>query len=139
MSCQECDKIREQNIQGKNIAYLRVGNGNVAVAACNKHFNMLRQLMGSNVCEDAPVHRVIEEERPATSGLDLEKLANLEHEQWAHWTRYMLDNLTDDNIKRWRLQIDIPYSELSEKEKESDRKWARKAMRQRIFESEDNG
>lgn len=59
----------------------------------------------------------------------LEKLADLEHEQWAHWTRYMLDNLTDENINRWRLQIETPYSELTEKEKESDRSWARKAIK----------
>ena len=58
----------------------------------------------------------------------LEELANLEHEQWAHWTRYMLNNLTPENIERWKGQCDTPYSELSEKEKESDREWARKVM-----------
>jgi len=57
-----------------------------------------------------------------------EKLAALEHEQWAHWTKHMLDNLTPENIERWRKQIDTPYEELSEEEKESDRKWARKVM-----------
>ncbi|KKM63636.1 hypothetical protein LCGC14_1509520 [marine sediment metagenome] len=57
-----------------------------------------------------------------------EKLAALEHEQWAHWTRYMLDNLTFDNIKRWKVQIDTPYSELTEKEKDSDRIWADKVL-----------
>jgi len=50
-----------------------------------------------------------------------ERLAAIIHEQWAHWTWYMLDNLTDENIKRWRKQIDLPYSALSEKEKDSDR------------------
>jgi hypothetical protein len=58
----------------------------------------------------------------------IEKLAALEHEQWAHWTRYMLDNLTPENIQRWRRQIETPYEDLSEKEKESDRVWARKVM-----------
>ncbi len=58
----------------------------------------------------------------------IERLAKLEHEQWAHWTRYMLDNLTDENIARWRRQIETPYAELSEEEKESDRKWARKVI-----------
>ncbi len=57
-----------------------------------------------------------------------EKMAELEHEQWAHWTRYMLDNLTDENIERWRRQIDTPYSVLTDKEKESDREWADKAL-----------
>jgi len=58
----------------------------------------------------------------------LEQLAELEHEQWAHWTKYMLDNLAPENIERWKRQIDTPYSELSEKEKESDRNWARKVI-----------
>ena len=58
----------------------------------------------------------------------IEKLAALEHEQWAHWTRYMLDNLTPENVQRWRRQIETPYKDLSEKEKESDRVWARKVM-----------
>jgi len=51
----------------------------------------------------------------------LEKLAELEHEQWTHWTEYMLSNLTKENIRRWKKQVKTPYSELSEKEKESDR------------------
>jgi hypothetical protein len=58
----------------------------------------------------------------------LERLAALEHDQWAHWTRYMLDNLTEENIARWRRQIETPYAELSEREKESDRNWARKVI-----------
>ncbi len=58
----------------------------------------------------------------------IEKLANLEHKQWAHWTNYMLKNFTKENIKRWKKQIKQPYSKLSEKEKESDRKWARRVL-----------
>lgn len=40
----------------------------------------------------------------------------------------MLNNLTDTNIKRWSQQLLTPYSELSDKEKESDRSWARKVI-----------
>lgn len=57
-----------------------------------------------------------------------EKLAELEHEQWAHWTKYMLENLTDENIERWKRQVETPYNELSEEEKMSDREWADKAI-----------
>jgi len=53
-----------------------------------------------------------------------EKLAELEHIQWAHWTEYMLDNMTPENIDRWRNQIKTAYKDLSEKEKDSDRKWS---------------
>ena len=58
----------------------------------------------------------------------VEKIAPFEHDQWAHWTKYMLDNLTDENIARWRKQIGTKYEDLSEEEKESDRVWARKLL-----------
>jgi hypothetical protein len=57
-----------------------------------------------------------------------EWLADLEHKQWAHWTKYMLDNLTEDNIKKWRRQIDTPFEKLSEQEKKSDFEWADKVI-----------
>ena len=53
-----------------------------------------------------------------------DKIAKLEHEQWAHWTKYFLNNATPENIDRWNKQIDTPYEQLTEKEKESDRVWA---------------
>lgn len=59
----------------------------------------------------------------------IENLADLEHAQWSHWTKYMLDNLTEKNIQRWKKQIETPHSELSEKEKESDMEWARKVLK----------
>lgn len=55
-------------------------------------------------------------------------VAEVEHEQWAHWAEHMLNNSTDENIARWRQQIETPYDQLTESEKEKDRKWARKAM-----------
>lgn len=64
----------------------------------------------------------------------IEKLAALEHEQWAHWTKYMLtklgehSNSANADVRRWWRQIETPYADLSEKEKESDREWARKVL-----------
>jgi hypothetical protein len=62
----------------------------------------------------------------------LEKLAALEHEQWAHWTEYMVKSVpvefSNEDIKRWRRQIETPYEELSEYEKDSDRRWASKVL-----------
>ena len=58
-----------------------------------------------------------------------ERLAALEHEQWAHWTRYFLDHLTPENAELWRRQINTPYNELSESEKDSDRDWADQVLR----------
>ena len=84
-------------------------------------------------------------------GALIEKLAALEHEQWAHWTKYMLDYLhrnarcndgfciecgtpdPEDHVEecsvgRWMHQIDTAYEQLSEKEKKSDQEWARKVL-----------
>jgi len=94
----------------------------------------------------------------------IEKLAALQHEVWAHWTKYMLDTLaplfgnnimTENQVRaifelvpaeganaehiqktkdafatidRWRRQIETPYADLTEKEKDSDREWAEKAL-----------
>jgi len=73
-----------------------------------------------------------------------EQLAAFEHQQWAHWTRHMLDTLQEviglgfyearDNgidlsetkaaLDRWRRQIQTAYEDLTEDEKDSDRVWA---------------
>jgi len=58
----------------------------------------------------------------------IEKLADLEHQQWAHWTDYFVRNSNSENIQRWKLQSKTPYSNLSEKDKEKDRIWARKIL-----------
>ncbi len=60
--------------------------------------------------------------------INVEAVAAVEHDQWAHWTAYMLDNLSRENIIRWSLQIETPYAELTEAEKDSDREWANKAI-----------
>ena len=68
---------------------------------------------------------------------DLETHAKIEHEIWSHWMRYLFEvsyNQRDDGcvvipaeqVKRWKRQMDTPYAELTEREKESDREQARK-------------
>jgi hypothetical protein len=84
-----------------------------------------------------------------------ERLAALEHEQWVHWTRYMLEELKPlldlacrldvlltvetlhraDAIdqalgarRRWARQMNTAYADLSEKEKDSDREWADRVL-----------
>jgi hypothetical protein len=65
-----------------------------------------------------------------------EKAAALEHTQWAHWTEYMLNMLclqhpelnTNENVIRWRKQIDTRYEDLTEQEKQSDREWVDKGV-----------
>jgi len=77
---------------------------------------------------DATIKAQLETAYEMKSLATLERLAALEHEQWAHWTRYMLNNITIENVNRWGTQIETPYSELTEEEKGSDRQWARKVL-----------
>ena len=60
----------------------------------------------------------------------LEKLAELEHDQWMSWTKYLVENepsLFPSLISKWYMNWK-PYADLSEEEKEKDRIWARKAL-----------
>lgn len=66
-----------------------------------------------------------------------EKLAAIEHERWADWQRYVHSvcyenkgiggeptgelTIPSEHARRWERQIETPYNELSEKEKDSDR------------------
>jgi L-rhamnose mutarotase len=75
----------------------------------------------------------------------LEALAELEHQQWAHWMRYLQVKLktiieyeagseawnrieADPVMQRWVRQMETPYKDLSPKEKDSDREWAQKVL-----------
>ena len=62
-----------------------------------------------------------------------ERLADLCHEQWSGWMKYQFSRFTENNDKmelssiwvlRWTRQLCTPYADLTEKEKDSDRKEA---------------
>lgn len=75
----------------------------------------------------------------------IEKGADLEHDRWAKWQKYFFSKclikpqhevggqddrfvyfaLPKDLYERWNRQIDTPYIDLSEQEKESDREQVR--------------
>ena len=68
---------------------------------------------------------------------DLERLAELCHEQWSGWMEYMFSKCDGTALpgyrvipewaeKRWTRQLLTPYAELSEEEKDSDRKEAQR-------------
>ena len=73
-----------------------------------------------------------------------EKLADLCHEQWSGWMKYMFSKCFAEKgqydpetgnliipkwaVDRWRRQMTTPYAELSEEEKGSDRKEAEKFL-----------
>jgi hypothetical protein len=60
----------------------------------------------------------------------LEKLAELEHEQWWKWSEKLKrdEPISEQTVKRWQHYWK-PYSELTEIEKEQDRVWARKVLK----------
>lgn len=60
----------------------------------------------------------------------LEKLAELEHEQWVSWARGLCvveGGISLARRMRWE-SLFVPYRELPEEEKEKDREWARKVF-----------
>lgn len=68
----------------------------------------------------------------------LEELASVEHMRWAHWQRYMHEKgqrqpdgslvIPAELVEKWQRQIDTPYVDLSESEKESDREQVRRYL-----------
>jgi hypothetical protein len=81
----------------------------------------------------------------------LEELAEIEHERWAHWQTYLHSlcekeedgslRIPKDLVSRWLKQISTKYSDLSEKEKESDRDQVRRYIPiiSRAFQDFSNG
>jgi len=68
----------------------------------------------------------------------LDRLAAVEHERWAHWQRYVHEQcrptadgslvIPAELVKRWSRQIETPYAELTEAERESDRDQVRRYL-----------
>lgn len=61
--------------------------------------------------------------------LDIERLAALEHDQWAFLIKHLLEvepTISQERREKWLKLAATPYEELSEEEKEKDRVWARK-------------
>ncbi len=78
--------------------------------------------------------------KPVREAIDelVEHLAAIEHERWSHWQRYLHSKCSEtkdgmvqfaaDLFRRWTIQIETPYANLSEKEKESDRQEVRRYL-----------
>ena len=69
----------------------------------------------------------------------IEKLAELCHEQWSDWMKYLFSRckvnfdgsvtIPEWAVTRWKNQIITTYEDLSENEKNSDRDEARKFIK----------
>ena len=78
-------------------------------------------LYGADVCaSDEP------------SNKEVERIAAVQHEIWSHWMRFLFGECVviapAELERRWRRQMNTPYAELTEEEKESDREQARKVI-----------
>ncbi len=58
-----------------------------------------------------------------------EQLAELEHDQWVDWSKTIAHNknLSGGRLRRWQ-KLWVPYNQLTETEKDSDRAWADKVI-----------
>jgi hypothetical protein len=57
----------------------------------------------------------------------LERLAELEHEQWMHWSQSVAAEVSAGRRQRWQACW-VPYADLPEEVKELDRQWARRVL-----------
>ena len=68
-----------------------------------------------------------------------EKIAEVQHSVWSHWTKYQFSrctknpdgslNIPPELIDRWQRQSETSYAELTDEEKESDRHQADKVLK----------
>jgi hypothetical protein len=57
----------------------------------------------------------------------IERLAELEHEQWVYWSKGVAAEVSKERRRRWQ-SLWVPYDQLAENVKEEDRIWARKVV-----------
>lgn len=60
----------------------------------------------------------------------LEKLADLQHEIWSHWMKYLFEvsiqnedgsvTIPAEKVTRWKRQMNTEYADLSTREQKSD-------------------
>jgi len=70
--------------------------------------------------------------------LGLEHMAEVVHEVWCMWMRYLFTKgwalqdkgfkIDTESVSRWKRQMNTPYAQLSEDEKQSDRDIARRYL-----------
>ena len=67
-----------------------------------------------------------------------EKLADVQHAIWSHWMDYLFNQCQEypdgsmmipaEKALHWQRQLNTPYAELTEREKDSDRDQADKVL-----------
>ncbi len=57
----------------------------------------------------------------------VERVAEVEHEQWTAWSKNVAPEVSPERRARWEKYW-VPYKDLPDEVKEQDRIWARKAL-----------
>jgi hypothetical protein len=60
----------------------------------------------------------------------IERLADLEHQEWMHWAKALIadePNLDAKRVDHWRSSF-VPYAALPEPVKDLDRTWSRRVL-----------
>ena len=57
----------------------------------------------------------------------VEALAEIEHEQWMHWSQAVAKEVPATTREKWQASW-VAYDELTNELKEADRVWARKVV-----------
>jgi len=57
----------------------------------------------------------------------IERLSQVEHEQWMAWSKSVASDVSPERLQTWK-SLWIPYEELPDEQKELDRYWARRAL-----------
>ncbi len=57
----------------------------------------------------------------------VEALAEIEHEQWLHWSQAVRAEVNTETLGKWQRSW-VDYDELTDDLKEADRVWARKVL-----------
>jgi hypothetical protein len=68
----------------------------------------------------------------------LDEIANVQHEIWSHWMRYLFEislqnkdgtvTIPADKVERWKRQMITKYANLSDDEQRSDLEQAQKVV-----------
>ena len=112
-----------------------------AVCGCDIEYNDCSPKAATALT--ALVRRLLEREKVLTSPETIERLAAIEHERWSGWMRHLFNKsikginaqgeiveavIPEWACRRWMRQMDTPYADLTEEEKESDRAEVRKTL-----------
>ncbi|KKN03724.1 hypothetical protein LCGC14_1104830 [marine sediment metagenome] len=93
----------------------------------DKHGKVMAQEIEKGASISQAHKKALKGEIMATKEEIREGLAEIEHEQWIVWSKAVAPAVSPERRARW-AKLWIPYSELTEEQKDQDRVWADKVL-----------